>query len=300
VTYSQDMWLRPVVLTSANNKFRLYENTSVREVIVSVAAGTYYLHADSTLSAGGFPSLYLAIEALIFTTTTPVTYTFSNATPSASGGQTGVGLALTTSAGSFTVDFADADFTMDAGWFGSLNTESITSTTKRIVGRYTVLNQWYLNTISSYAQASNKRSSVQREISYSHERPSDRYAIEWYSERTRTITYEYVPAAHIFESGAKEQIYADTGRLALNDVNNAWETIWSGLSRDETIFIVHNVDSKWNLRDVLSAGGYESVKLFGENQARDLGSTIKLTRSAAEMYTISVDLWLGSTQGYAH
>lgn len=300
MTYSQDMWLRPVVLTSANNKFRLYEIGSAHEVIVAITVGTYYLHADSVINQSAFNSLYLAIETAVNAVATSNTYTFTNATPRASGGQTGVGLALSADVEEFSVDFADADFTMDAGWFGAISTENVTSANKRIVGRYTVLHQWYLNTISSYAQASNKRSSVQREISYSHERPSDRYAIEWYSEKTRPIVYEYVPAAHVFEYGAKEQIYADTGRLALNDVNNAWETIWSGLSRDEIIFIVHNVDSKWNLRDVLGAGGLESVKLFGENQARDLDSTITLTRAAAEMYTISVNLWLGDFQGYAH
>lgn len=300
MTYSQDMWLRPITLTSANNKFRLYEDTSANEIIASVTAGTYYLHADSTLTSAGFPSLYNAIETILDLNATTATYTFNNATPAASGWQTGVGLTLKATAGAFTVNFADVDFTMDAGWFGCINSESIASTSSRIIGRYTVLNQWYLNTISSYAQASNKRSSVQREISYSHERPTDRYAIEWYSERVRTIVYEYVPAAHVFEYGATEQIYADTGRLALNDVNNAWETIWSGLSRDETLLIVHNVDSKWNLRDVFGAGSVESVKLFDESQARDFDSTLTLTRSAAEMYTVSVNLWLGSLQGYQH
>jgi hypothetical protein len=60
------------------------------------------------------------------------------------------------------------------------------------------------------------------------------------------------------------------------------------------------VDSKWNLRDVFGSGSVESVKLFNEDQARDLDSTITLTRSAAEMYTISVNLWLGDLQRYAH
>jgi hypothetical protein len=293
------MWLRPVVLTSASNKFRLYEITHATEIIVSVPIGTYYLHADSVLASAGFPSLYLAIETALNAVASNE-YTFKNATPRASGGQTGVGLVLSADIEEFSINFADVDFTMSAGWFGSGDSENITSTNKRIIGKFTVLHQWYLNTISSYAQASNKRGSVQREISYSHERPTDRYAIEWYSERTRQIVYEYVPAAHVFEYGAKEQIYADTGRLALGDVNNAWETIWSGLSRDETLLIVHNVDSKWNLRDVFGSGSVESVKLFGEAQARDLDSTITLTRSAAEMYTISVNLWLGDFQGYAH
>lgn len=298
MSYSQDMWVTPIVITSANNSFRLYEITSTAERIVTIAAGTYWLHADSAYTSE-FPSLYLALETALNAVATN-TYAFTSSTPTSSAQQTACGLTLTGDVEEFSIDFDDADFTMSPGWFGFRASGAPTSSTLAIASPYTIYGHWWTNTVDVNGRASTKRRDREREISFSHDRPADRYGIEWYDDYTRQVVYEFVPAAHIFEVAATDSAYAATGRLATNDTHNAWETIWSSLSRSQQVIIVHDVGTGFDITD-LTAGYAEAVLLRDESQAQQLSSTFTLTRAAGEFYTIDVNLWIvpdASLPGY--
>lgn len=294
MAYSQDMWISPVTLTSSNNKFRVLED-GVTERIVSITAGDYWLHADTAYNSS-HPSLYRAIKTALEAVSS-YDYNFYSETPTSSTSQLKAGLTFecVTPAVDIAVDFDDADFTMDPRWFGEKST-SLWSGNDAYTSAYTIYGNWYSNTIDSVGRASNKRRDRFREISYSHERPSDRYAIEWYDDYTRRIVYEYVPAAHVFEVAANDSIYASVGRLANGDTHNAWETIWSALSRGKEVLVCHDISTTFSLVGLSNA---DVCLMRDEDQARSLSSTVTLTRSAGEFYTVDVDLFL-TTVGYDH
>ena len=292
MSYSHDMWLSPVTLTSTTNRFRVLEGATERIVILT--AGDYYLHTDSAVNTT-YPSLYLAIKAGLEAVSAH-DYNFSEDTPTASTSQTSAGLYFECiGAASIAVDFDDVDFTMDPRWFGE-KTTSLWTGALSYTSAYTVMGNWYSNTIDSGGAASRKRRDRFREITYSHDRPSDRYALEWYDDTTRRIAYEYVPAAHVFEVAAEDSIYASIARLGQDDTHNAWETVWSALSRGKVVLVCHDIGTSFSLS---SLARMDACLLRDEDQARTLSSTATLMRSAGEMYMLDVDLYLVSA-GYDH
>lgn len=292
MAYSHDMWLSPVTLTSSNNKFRVFEDGMI-ERIVSITAGDYYLHTDSAYNTA-YPSLYIAIKTAL-EAVSAYEYDLTSITPSSSTQQTNAGLTFVTDASAAVVDFDDVDFTMDPRWFGETSASLWTGDTTYI-SQYTVYGNWYSNTISTSGQASNKRRDSYRQITYSHERPDDRYALEWYSNYTRRIVYEYVPAAHVFEVAANDSTYASVARLANGDTHNAFETVWNALSRGKTVLVCHDVGTSYSSLGLVNV---DACLLRSEEQAQTLSSVATLMRSAGEMYMLDVDLHLLSA-GYDH
>jgi hypothetical protein len=290
--YMHDMWLAPVTITTANNKFRVFEDGTT-ERIVTVSAGEYYLHADTAYNTA-YPSLYLAIKTAL-EAVSAYEYDFSSQTPTGSGQQSNAGCKLTSDASALVVDFDDADFTMDPRWFGETSASLWTGDTE-YTSQFTIYGTWYSNTIDVAGAASNKRRDLYRQITYSHDRPDDRYALEWYSNYTRRIVYEYVPAAHVFEVAANSSIYASVARLATSDTHNAWETIWSALSRGKSVLVCHDIGTTYSM---IGLQNVDECLLRSEEQAQTLSSTATLMRSAGEMYMIDVDLHLVSV-GYDH
>jgi len=291
MTYAADVWLRPIVIDSTNNVFRFVENAVVKTI--TLAAGTYYGHADSTYVAT-YPSFYLSMAAAI-TAGAASTYTFAPATPTLSTAQTNRGLTLTSSpVADFTIDFSNVACTMNGNLFGYLNTETAVSVSGVATSKYCLLGAWRNYSLGGInSQASDKRSHQVKNITYSHERPVDRYGIEWNTDTNRPIVYEYVPSGGIFIFSALESEFAATAGLAQYDENNAWEDIWVWLARSDDVIVVHDVGTAWDW--LLTTA--EVVLLADVGQAQDILATARRSRTTADLYTIDIETQVKPSTG---
>jgi|AKVG01.1.fsa_nt_gi hypothetical protein len=297
--YGVDKWLAPITLTSSNNKFRLNETTGGGEVIVTLTAGTYYLHASENST---YPGLYKEIsDAIAAQGTANDAYTFTAVSPTLSYQQVGAGVRLSSAGETFTIDWDDSDFTMDPRWFGFESSDSSTSTvapdaTEFIDSKWTVYGQWM--SYNEYGgEATRKSSRKVRNSKRSHDRPADAYVVTWNRDDNRRIIYEQVPAAHIFEDRAKgdvtSSLYASVGRLAPGDTHNAFETVWNdGLRKLEPVLIIHgDGDERVDL-----GNNWEAVRLIDDKRMMDYLNVVDMTRSGGEYYTIDTgDLFLESS-----
>lgn len=299
MSFGIDKWLAPVTLTSENNSFRLNETGGGGEVIVTVAAGTYYLHATENST---YPGLYKEIiDAIVTDGTATETYSWTAVAPTQSYQQVGGGVRLTGGTSAFSIDFGDVDFTMDPRWFGQTSSDSHTATTNPagdyfVDSKFTCYGQW-LSYNEHGGVASSKSSRKVRNSYRSHNRPEDAYLVTWNRDTNRRMVYEHVPAAHIFEDRASgdvtQDLYANVGRLASGDNNNAFESIWDiGLRKLEPVLIIHgDGDERVDL-----GGNWEAVRLIEEERARDFNNMVRLMRTGGEYYELDTgDLYIETT-----
>ena len=291
--YGVDRWYWPITLTSLNNQFVLEETTGgAGSMTVTVTAGTYYLHNDTTLNGNGYPSLWKAISAGLVTAGANNTYGFQPITPTSSTAQTfgGVRIFALTGSDSYTVKFADAAFTMENAWFGyglSASNANHGVGEPWIDPPYTSKGFWQSATLTGNT-ASDKRSDVMREIVESSDRTSDVYQVEWNEDTVRTMRYEYVPAAHIWPDRAADASYASTASLATNDIHNAFYDVWDVGSRLGVIVIVHD-EGNQDLEVVTH--DYEIVKFADAAQRKSFRKCVKMMVTSGEFYELSVDLY---------
>jgi len=298
--YSRDYFFRPIVIDATNNKFRVLVDPAgaATEDIVTIPAGTYYLHASSVTS---HPGLYSEIATRL-----TGTWLIGAATPSVSTAHTNGGIVIArVGATDWEIDFQDADFTMDPRWFGFFESElTVSSTTgtgtETITSKYGIRDVWRGETIIPEGYAVQKRSRTVSDTTTSHERAADRYVLTWNDEVWREYVIEYVPGAHVFGNRATNQAYADTGRLALNDTHNGFDRIHEAFATDGEVIIYHNAGTfNWTTPD---AGDAEVVKLRDVQQMRDLMQCVDLMQTAGEFYRIRLNLTVVDSDfpGYEH
>lgn len=309
--YGVDRWFVPIVIDSTNNTFRV-EETIAGTVDVTVAAGTYWLNSDQS-GGSTYPGLLLAVAAALNSSGTLTnSYVFSSTDPvqgSLPGQNAGLELRAIGAADSFKVHYSHANFTMDPQWFGHRSSYGqlsinlfVASTTdgaeEYVHGDYTLLGQWISHTLSPYDAATSKLDRPTRNIVYSHNRPSDRYAVEWNNDTIRRIVYEYVPAVHVYTGRGDVTAYATVGDMAQRDTANAFDVVWSALSRNETVLIVHDEGDEDHALNTHLVGNFEAVKLARQQQAQDMQTVVTLQRSGGEMFKIDVELWVDPTSSY--
>jgi len=299
MAYGVDRWYAPVTLTASNNKFRVDETGGTPAVVVgTVTAGTYWLHdeTDAGIQAA-YPGLYKAVREAITTGSAQNTYSVNAVTPFASSEMAyACGFQLAADAQDYDIDWGHADFTMDPEWFGFRKTygklsisNNISSSSRLMTADYCSRHVWVSQTLSPGNQATDKRAREVRAIEYSHQRPTDRYSVEWNTDTVRTFTYEYVPAVHTYldRSDSTDGGWSTLYRKAVRDRGNTWEDIWSALGRSETVLIVHDEgDEDWQIL-TNHATEVEVVKLWKELEGLDMRNQASVMRSGGEFYRIS-------------
>lgn len=307
--YTRDWWLWPITITDAENDGLVLTESGGSTFTINLDGGTYYTHRDSGIDSD-YPSLYLAIENELSAEATTNTYTFEVATPTESVDQLTAGVRLVGTAGTsvdFSLDFSDVSFTLDPRLLGFLDTQSTDVSADAIgsdfgiTSKYTVFGTW--RAFSLYdGQAAEKRGDLRTLGIDSHDRPSDRYTIEWYEEeKYRQIIYERVNAAHVYRYAARQSSYAVVGKLAQFDTHNAFYHVWRELKRDsDPCIIVHNVGDTWDL----DVDGYdaEAVKRAGEFSTSFREWTGEPVKRAGEFYDLSLELYVDADigEGYLH
>ena len=288
--YAQDWWLTPIEITTSNNVFRIVENSIARTA--TLAAGTYYQHRDSTYHAGGYLSLFLALETALNATATN-DYTFRPCTPTSSPNMQAAGVEIvTTDALTFTLDFTNAGNTLPAKYLGWDSTDTAAAA-KSHKSKKCAYGRWCSRTIVMDEHAAvRKRSFAALDIAFSHDYPRDRYPLEWDDYRVRTIRYEYVQAAHIHERGANTMQQASWAGIGFRDGNNAFETVWRSMMRSEKIIIAH--DRALGTWDGTLTTNSEVIQTLGLEP--DFESVAQEIQANGELYRLNLRLWIEPTQ----
>lgn len=285
----------PIEITSSNNTFVITEQNAPADTwTVQIPAGTYATYyASSDLADTNAPaSLYYAIRTAI-AAAGGANYAFGAVDPSLSTLQTNAGLFMSTTGNQFSVDFDSGSFTMDPRWFGFATGEAAQTAAGSVglyvlISKYTVYTQWVSYTITN-GEATDKTSSIKRELAISSDRTQDAYQVEWNSDRIRRLYYEMVPAAHVYEGrqdAASAAAYYSTGELHANDYHNAFETIWNAASRLGDLIVQFD-----DVSDLDPGAGMYALARFEDASAREsMSGCVKLGRVLGEYYSIDVSL----------
>ncbi len=299
MAYSRDLWLPGIEITAANNGFTIGELTSTSPVIYTlitgtVAAGTYYLHDDASMTAAGYPSLYAAIGAALTAAGSAATWAWSTEAAKKSPKLPYGGLVLTSDT-SYRLYFGAGEFTMDASWFGFLSAENTSQpsttvgSTEVIISPYTVNGRWISHSLLD-GVATDKQPDRYRNVKFSSPRISDATTVTWDTGTHRRMLYEYVPAAHIYPARANEYEYAHHGELGHYDANNGWLGVWESLARLDDVLLVHNACEDLQV----DSHDYEVVRMREERQAERLSAVAKRMGIGGDYYEIDVDLYVVS------
>lgn len=316
--YAQDVWLTPIVLTASNNSFRVTEDPDGTPLtrLVTVAAGTYYLHADTALTAAGtYLGLYDSLATAINAAATE-TYSFEVVTPTISTDMTDAGIKIKATDATepkFQIDWGHASFTMDPAWFGwrtgkgglvsSNVVDSVTDGSDvSMSSNFTALGRWYSWPITANKGAADKRSTKLRNVKFSGPRLSDAVATLWDTSTVRRIAYHWLKSPQVFPDRADDTdtaFVANSG-LAASDIHNGFLSVWESLADLNTVLITHNASDDLQVSSVANSR-YEAVKLHDPKQAADFGSVYRLRESAGEYYDLNLSLWVNPDfAGYAH
>lgn len=325
--YAQDIWMPAVTITTSNNSFRIVENVGVTDDVrtVTIAAGTYYMHGDATLTAAGLLGFFDALATALNAVATN-TYSFLTVTPVQSSSFTlsGIRIKATTATVDFKVDWDNASLTMDPAWFGfrlanaTITTRGsltngggneITSTTSGadevIDSDFTVSKRWYSFSHGNTTHAAvDKRAFRYGNRRYSSSRLSDAVAVEWDTGRVRNFRYEYIVSQHLFAERGESQAasgtasyaqpvgaaaWASTALLDGDDIYQGFEQyVWEPMAQLTPVLVQHNVSTP-ALNDVVDHP-HELVRLLNPSQAQDFRNVIELQRRGGEFYNLDIDV----------
>lgn len=308
MSYSGDVWLTPIVITTANQHFCFTHDTDPGPGIayrVALTPKTYWPHNDSDFAIrASYPAFYRDLTEAM-NTAASASYSTNVVTPTLSTGVTNGGLRIRLpGVTEFSVDFSGngaGTFTMDQRWFGFRQNASSTKALQiggnyDLISPYTVRQRWYSWSLAD-GIAVDKASRPYRLIRYSSPRPSDAVSVEWDAGRWRKIRYEHVYGAHVLEKLALLAAFTDvsiTG-LAQLDTHNAWETVWQSLGSGEKVLIVHNNQAQLDL-----TSNYDAVKSMSEEQGQELeGDSARLMRTNGMFFDVGADVYLVDQQ-YDH
>lgn len=283
---ARDIWIPPIVINASNNGIRVNENGvgGVGVITTTIAAGTYYLHNDTTLT--DYPSFYDAVATALNASANGV-FSFSTRTPTQSTGQTLAGLRIKNSLYDFEIDFGHSSFEHDARWYGwridkgSLSASNvISSTSTALDSDYTVLGRWY-----SAGYVDNISSRKQRDYiaitEYSTSNPATAASVRWDLGKTRSFLYEFVPGPHVYGYKAEDASAASIANLATDDALNGFDLVWGALNYGRSVIVVYNASSPTLGVSTLD---YEVVKLA--EKADTLRKIAKWSVAAADLYTL--------------
>lgn len=278
-SFNPDTWLVPITLTASNNKFIIIEDPgggAASTITVTVDAGTYYLHDDSSLF-GTYSGLYHVIDYLLTNGTTASygsvtgtvtnTYAFTASTPATSTGITNGGITLTAASATYTFDIDwTSGTTMDGRWFGykdaapGVDESSVTSGSDEVyISDYCVRGRFITSDLGDGAAQS--KTGIPRKITQrSTDRIADSVTTNWGEELDRVFRYEDIWPALVDQDRAADAAYAAKADLGTGDLNNTWYVVWDALTDGDTCIVVHNSTSDLQV----DANSYEVVKLAQE------------------------------------
>jgi hypothetical protein len=239
--WAQEKFLYRVTM-DANNAVLTVTEEGGGAVLVSVAAGYYWVHDDASMEAT-HPSLITAVEAALNGSgSLSGTYTCSASTPTESPALGAFGIKVTAT--------GITDFTFACG----ATSTATKPTAAMCLGLPHVTEGRAISSVgtvlySPYSYAGCWASPVWRSeatpdevaltfASTEYREQEDAYAMSYGSQHKRAWRYIHVPAAHVFEGRADIQAYATTGEVGLGDDHNALQYLYRESQRLSDILVV--------------------------------------------------------------
>lgn len=310
--YNVDTWLTPITIDSTNNVIVVTEDPSGSPTVITITidAGTYYLHDDSSFHATKKGLLYTIKTLLNDGTTAGLgtvtgssanTYSWSAQTPTTSTGLANNGLRLTaaSTATVWEVTWTGAT-TLDAHLFGSILSSPIVDDTSSNSGGDQVFTWPHATKHRMVTRdlgdghAVDKRRVPYKDVRWSSQRPSDSVAVVWDEGYFRIMRYEDVPGVEVYEERASEAEWAGTTGRGTGDTKAVWFDVWDALSVGGDVIIVH--DSASDLQ--VDTHDYEVVRLWEVTPWDQFAQQQQLS---GDYYTIEVAVWASpSASSYSH
>lgn len=258
--YAPDTWLTPITITTGvNDVFVVTEDPAGTPVVVTVtiAPGTWYLHADSSFNST-VDGLLWAIQKVLNDGTTATlgtrtgtpanTYAWEVATPTSSTGMTNNGLALraTTATKVFNITFTHASWNMSPRWFGfasdtpGANITSVDDGAEKVATMPAATRHRMVTRDLGDGHAVDKRASHYKDVRWSSQRPSDSVAVVWDEGYFRRIIYEDVRGVDVHKTRASEAEWAGTSTRLTGDWHATWYDVYDALAVGESVLIIHN------------------------------------------------------------
>lgn len=310
--YAVDTFYTKVtIVTGVNDVFQITESTPT-VVTVTLDAGDYWLHVDSSYNST-MSGLFWAIQKVLNDGTTAglgarsgtptnTDYDFAVVDPSSSTGLANNGLELRATGGTlqFDIDWDDAAFTMDARWFGAAtNTQgaalssatdgSDKVTTSPCATKHRMVTRTWLDGV-----ATTKVREPYIDAEFSSGRPSDSVSMVWDSGFIRMFQYDRVPGVEVHSDRAGESAWSATMTRLQGDKNAVWFDVWAALARGEQVLVVHN--SSGDLQ--VDTHSYEVLKMRATIGWKDMFDE---TSRGGNYYTVSFAAWVDETKSsYDH
>lgn len=303
--YTPDTFYCPITIDSTNNVIVITEDPGGTPTVITVTvdAGTYYLHDDSSFHATAKGLLHTIKTLLNSGTTaglgtrsgTPAnTYAWSVATPSSSTGLTNNGLKLSsTTSTDYEITWTGAT-TMLPEWFGGVTAAfddaSVTSGGDEIITwaratRYRMCTRDILDISGGGTGcAVTKIRTYYKDVRWSSQRPSDSVAVVWDEGYFRDIVYEDVPGVEVYRERSGESEWAGTTDRATGDGNATWYDVWDALAVGGTVLVVHNSTSDLQI----DTHAYESVRFWEPTPWDQFAQQLY---APGDYYRISLRLW---------
>lgn len=148
---------------------------------------------------------------------------------------------------------------------------------------------WQSWNIADNAASSKTYNRIQN-IAFSSEDVERSARKKYLDKKFRTITYNWVPAVHIFSNRSEDPASRETGQAL--DGNNALERLWflatAGDGDDRLVKCIIHHDAA-DAGTAIFGGRYEIARLSNLSQVTDFSEIITQQRMAGEYYQVSMD-----------
>lgn len=298
--YGPDRHYYPVVVSSTSY---LYFEEGGTTVSISISAGRYYLHRDSSRDST-HKSLLLFIENKLNNNANLAnTYQFfaNPPYPNDGGSPDNSSLGLMRTAGTamgWGFSFGSYNWTFDPMYLGIPDDQSadiITSAT--VLEDELFMPQMNRGKWRSFnmidGAASDKTADPFKYIKQSTKDAKRGRRQKYYERDKRSFRYDLVPGAHVWPHRANDQASAKTGSSKTGDNNNAFYWYWDAASEPDSdtqlgaeILIVHDEGDDDLLVD---SHPYEVVRWNNEKQLQNFRACLDLKRTRGEMYEVTFD-----------
>jgi len=293
-----------IELDSTNNTFVFTETGTATTFTVTLEAGEYFTHNDTDGSVSAYPGIFAALETAIGAEATTNAFTFDVTTPTESTEQLYHGVQLVGDTATFSIDFADASFTMDSRIFGFPATQAAdvsaisAGATFVVQSAFQIFAQWRSVCRHGDNHASEKRRDRRMITEDSHQDEGDRFVLVHKSQKLRPMRYQFVRAAHVWAEAASEEDFAVVGDVATGDDHNALEYLWLAFRKNQKVLVLHNVGEVWDLK--VSTHTWEMVKRSGVWADRFM-QFLRVKNRSGENYSFTVETAvLDNVSVYSH
>lgn len=261
---------------------------------VSLTAGTYWAHHDSTLNTT-YPSIYIMIASRL-AAVAGGSWEVLPYKPAGYALRTGVRLRKVTGTAPTLIDFSETSPLIQKV-LGFSGTESGTKAFEGayLNGEFAAYGSW-----SPYSffegKAETKDSYMERVSNWSSTHPEVAETVIWRERRMRLLSYPYVFGSYVNQNRSQFDYLAEQAGMAKNDMNNSLENLWMVHGRDlSDIIVAYDMD---DLDLQVTTWDYEIVKLATQDLTKSMDKLATRAMIGADVWSVRVPYVVIGGTGY--